>query len=210
MHPLPGFYISDSTDEEIALLGGHSRQRAGECSAIASRLWPRVVGYRASRFTALVARSPSSSTRVRRCRPERGLACCLDVDLYQCHVPDPYTPIEETMSALDDFVRSGKVRYVGCSNFTVGQLYQSHWAAHTSGSTGFVCLQAHYSLLARAIEAEILPACEDLGLGTITYGPLANGLLTGRYRKCEPPVPGSRMHQWLHYDNPAAGDGSKP
>lgn len=127
------------------------------------------------------------------------------VDLYQCHVPDPATPIEETMSALDDFVRSGKVRYLGCSNFTVGQLYRSQWAAQNLGSAGFTSLQPHYSLLARTIEAEILPACEHLGLGTITYGPLASGLLTGRYRKGDTPEPGTRMYQWLHYDNPAAG-----
>lgn len=127
------------------------------------------------------------------------------IDLYQCHVPDPVTPAEETMSALDDFVRSGKVRYVGCSNFTVGQIYQAQWAAANLAATGFVSLQSHYSLLVRAIEAEILPACEHLGLGTITYGPLASGLLAGRYRKGDTPEPGTRMHQWLHYDNPAAG-----
>lgn len=127
------------------------------------------------------------------------------VDVYQCHVPDPATPIEETMSALDDFVRSGKVRYLGCSNFTVGQLYQSQWAAHNLGGTAFVSLQPHYSLLARTIEAEILPACEQLGIGVITYGPLASGLLTGRYRKGDAAEPGTRMHQWWHYDNPAAG-----
>ncbi len=111
------------------------------------------------------------------------------IDLYQCHVPDPATPIEETMSALDDFVRSGKVRYVGCSNFTVGQLYAAQWAAQRLGATGFVSLQPHYSLLARTIEAEILPACRQLGLGAITYGPLASGLLSGRYRGATPPGP---------------------
>jgi aryl-alcohol dehydrogenase-like predicted oxidoreductase len=102
-------------------------------------------------------------------------------------------------------VRCGKVRYLGCSNFTVAQLYQSQWAAQNIGGTGFISLQPHYSLLARSIEAEILPACEHLGLGAITYGPLASGLLAGRYRKGDTPEPGTRMHQWMHYDNPAAG-----
>jgi aryl-alcohol dehydrogenase-like predicted oxidoreductase len=89
------------------------------------------------------------------------------VDLYQCHVWDEATPTEETMSALDEFVRSGKVRYLGCSNFTVAQIIESQWAAQRLGGSGFVSLQPHYSLLARDIEAEILPACDRLGLGAI-------------------------------------------
>ena len=126
------------------------------------------------------------------------------VDLYQCHVWDEATPTEETMSALDEFVRSGKVRYLGCSNFTVAQIIESQWAAQRLGGSGFVSLQPHYSLLARDIEAEILPACDRLGLGAITYGPLASGMLAGRYRYGITPEPGTRMDQWLHYDNPAA------
>lgn len=126
------------------------------------------------------------------------------IDLYRSHVPDPATPIDETMSCLDDFVGSGKVRYLGCSNFTVGQLYESQWAAQRLGGTRFISLQPHYSLLARTIEAEILPACRDLELGVITYAPLASGLLTGRHRKGDTPQQGSRLHQWLHHDNPAA------
>lgn len=126
------------------------------------------------------------------------------IDLYQCHVWDPATPLEETMATLDGFVRSGKVRYLGCSNFTAAQIVEAQWAAQRLGATGFVSLQPHYSLLEREIEAEILPTCAQRGIGAITYGPLASGILAGRYRPGVAPEPGSRMHQWLSYDMPAA------
>jgi aryl-alcohol dehydrogenase-like predicted oxidoreductase len=119
------------------------------------------------------------------------------VDLYQCHLWDPTTPIEETMSTLDGFVRSGKVRYIGCSNFTAAQIVQSQWAADRIGGTPFVSLQPQYSLLVRVIEAEILPVCEQLGLGTIAYGTLGGGVLNGRYRRDEAPDPDSRMGRLL-------------
>ena len=117
------------------------------------------------------------------------------IDLYQCHVLDPATPADETMSTLDDFVRFAKVRYVGCFEFTVAQLYRARSAAHEIGGTGFGSLQPHYSLRARVIEAEDPAAWEQLGLGVITYGPLTNGLLTGCYRKGDTPAPGTPMHQ---------------
>lgn len=110
------------------------------------------------------------------------------IDLYQCHQWDAATPIEETMATLDGFVRSGKVRYIGCSNFTAAQIVEARWAAERAGGTPFVSLQPQYSLVARAIEAEILPACERHGLGTLTYSPLANGVLTGRYARGAAPA----------------------
>jgi aryl-alcohol dehydrogenase-like predicted oxidoreductase len=104
------------------------------------------------------------------------------VDLYQCHQWDDSTPIEETTSTLDGFVRSGKVRYLGCSNFTAAQIVESQWAAHRGNTTPFISLQPQYSLLARSIEAEILPTCQRHGLGTLVWSPLGGGVLTGRYR----------------------------
>jgi aryl-alcohol dehydrogenase-like predicted oxidoreductase len=115
------------------------------------------------------------------------------VDLYQCHFPDADTPIEETMSALDDFVRSGKVRYIGCSNFAGSQIVEAQWAADRIGGTPFVSLQPRYSLIARDIEADVLPACGRHGLGTLVYSPLAGGVLTGKYRRGEAPAPDTRF-----------------
>jgi len=126
------------------------------------------------------------------------------VDLYQCHNWDPDVPIEETMATLDGFIRQGKVRYIGCSNYTASQLIESQWASARLGTTPFISLQPHYSLLAREIEAEILPACARHGLGTLTYGPLAGGVLAGRYRRGTHPEAGSRLHQWLEFNPTAA------
>jgi aryl-alcohol dehydrogenase-like predicted oxidoreductase len=128
------------------------------------------------------------------------------VDLYQCHNWYPDTPVEETMSTLDGFVRDGKVRYLGCSNYPVGAIIESQWAAQRLSATPFISLQAQYSLIARQIEAEIMPACERHGLGLLTYSPLAGGILAGRYQRDREPAPGSRLRHWLDFPNPAAGD----
>ncbi|WBB82528.1 aldo/keto reductase [Micromonospora sp. WMMD882] len=115
------------------------------------------------------------------------------IDLYQMHEPDPGTPIEETLAALDDLVRAGKVRYLGNSNFTGWQIADADWTARTAGTSRFVSAQNHYSLLERAVEAEVTPACERFGLGLLPFFPLANGLLTGKYRRDEQPPAGSRL-----------------
>jgi aryl-alcohol dehydrogenase-like predicted oxidoreductase len=101
------------------------------------------------------------------------------IDLYQMHEPDEGTPIEETLGALDELVREGKVRHVGSSNFSARQIEEADRAA--AGRTRFVSAQNHYSLVERAVEDEILPACERLGIGMLPYFPLASGLLTGKY-----------------------------
>ncbi|HEY1281182.1 MAG TPA: aldo/keto reductase [Acidimicrobiales bacterium] len=121
------------------------------------------------------------------------------IDLYQMHVPDPATPIEETLSALDDLVHEGKVRYVGHSNFTAWATADADWVARSKGYERFVSAQNEYSLMRRNVEAELLPACEHYGLGFLPYFPLFSGLLTGKYRRGEPPPEGSRYHVWnLH------------
>ncbi len=104
------------------------------------------------------------------------------IDLYQLHQPDPLTPIDETLRALEDLVRQGKVRYIGCSNLTGWQVVEAHWTAATGGTSEFVSCQDEYNLLNRAIEGQLLPAMERYGLGLLPYFPLASGLLTGKYR----------------------------
>lgn len=107
------------------------------------------------------------------------------LDLYQLHGPDPATPIEETLAALTELVREGKVRYVGSSNLSAWQVADADWTARTSGLERFVSAQNHYNLLHREAEAELLPACERYGVGLLPYYPLANGMLTGKYRRGE-------------------------
>ena len=114
------------------------------------------------------------------------------IDLYQLHAPDPTVPIEETLGALDELVAAGKVREIGCSNYSAGELREA--AAHTArGKARFVSVQNEYSLLQRAVEEEVVPACEQLDVALLPYFPLAAGLLTGKYRRGQPPPAGSRL-----------------
>ena len=115
------------------------------------------------------------------------------IDLYQLHQPDPVTPIEETLAALHELVLEGKVRYVGCSNFSGWELVDADWTARTGGYARFVSAQNRYSLLDRSIEAELVPACEQLGVGVLPFFPLEYGLLTGKYRRGQAAPAGSRL-----------------
>lgn len=115
------------------------------------------------------------------------------IDLYQMHFPDPETPIEETLSTLNDLVREGKVRYVGNSNFSGWQIADADWTARTRGFERFVSAQNHYSLVERGVEKEVVPACLHFGLGLIPFFPLANGLLTGKYRRGQLAPQGTRL-----------------
>jgi aryl-alcohol dehydrogenase-like predicted oxidoreductase len=115
------------------------------------------------------------------------------IDLYQVHKLDPITPIEETLRALDDLIRQGKVRYVGCSNFPAWKVVASAWAASDLGLNGFVACQDEYSLIERGIDAELLPAMQEYGLGLLPFFPLASGLLTGKYRRNAAPPAGTRL-----------------
>jgi aryl-alcohol dehydrogenase-like predicted oxidoreductase len=115
------------------------------------------------------------------------------IDLYQLHAPDAATPLEETLAALHELVTEGKVRYVGCSNFAGWQVADADWIARSGGLTPFISAQNEYSLVARGVEAELVPACERFGLGVLPYYPLANGLLTGKYRRGEAPPAGTRL-----------------
>jgi aryl-alcohol dehydrogenase-like predicted oxidoreductase len=115
------------------------------------------------------------------------------IDLYQIHSPDPETPLDETLRALDDLVHSGKVRYIGCSNYPAWELAKSLWISDREGLSRFDCVQPRYNLLFRHIEAELLPLVQDQGIGVISYNPLAGGLLTGRYQPGQMPSEGTRF-----------------
>jgi aryl-alcohol dehydrogenase-like predicted oxidoreductase len=109
------------------------------------------------------------------------------IDLYQTHSPDANTPIEETLRALDDLVRQGKVRYIGCSNYSGWELMEANLTARYQGLTPFVSIQPHYSLVERQnFEKHVLPAVRRLGTGIIPYSPLGKGFLTGKYRRGQP------------------------
>lgn len=105
------------------------------------------------------------------------------IDLLQIHRPDRNTPIEETLRALDDLVREGKIRYIGSSNYAAWHLVEAMWTARTHHCTPFISEQPQYNILDRAIERELVPACQEYGVGIIPYSPLAGGVLTGKYRR---------------------------
>jgi aryl-alcohol dehydrogenase-like predicted oxidoreductase len=120
------------------------------------------------------------------------------IDLYQMHKPDPKTPIEETLRALDDLVKAGKVRYIGCSNFAAWQLSEALWTSRAGNLNSFVTVQPRYNLFERQIEKELVPCCNAHGVGIIPWGPLAGGFLTGKYRRGEQPstgAPGTRPNK---------------
>ena len=115
------------------------------------------------------------------------------VDLYQLHHPDPETPIDESLRALDDVVRAGKARYVGCSNFPAYQVARALGRSELLGVARFDSAQPRYNLLFRQIERDLLPLCREEGIGVIPYNPLAGGLLSGKHRRDSGPTPGTRF-----------------
>jgi aryl-alcohol dehydrogenase-like predicted oxidoreductase len=118
------------------------------------------------------------------------------VDLYQTHLQDRAVPIEETLSALDALVRQGKVRYVGCSNYTGYRLVESLWAAERHGLERYASIQLQWSLVARDCERELVPAARAFGMGTLVWSPLGRGFLSGKYRRGTPPPGDARLAAW--------------
>ena len=118
------------------------------------------------------------------------------IDLYQMHFPDNETPIDETLRALDDLVTSGKVRYIGSSNFASWQISEAAWTSITNEVSNFVSLQTRYSILNRDMEKEIVPACEKHNISILPFFPLESGLLTGKVKRDEDPPPGTRLAIW--------------
>ena len=133
---------------------------------------------------------------------ERAVAASLDrlgtdyIDVYQMHQPDPDTPIEETLEALTDLVHRGVVRCIGHSNFNGWQIADADWTARTRGLARFVSAQNEWSLLQRGVEAEVMPACRQFGLGQLPFFPLASGFLTGKYRRGADLPEGTRLAAW--------------
>ncbi len=115
------------------------------------------------------------------------------IDLYQLHRMDPVTPLEETLGALDELVREGKVLYIGCSHISGWELVDADWTAQAAGLSRFISAQNEYNLISRGIEAEVVPAAAHVGAGILPYYPLASGLLTGKYRRGAPAPEGSRL-----------------
>jgi aryl-alcohol dehydrogenase-like predicted oxidoreductase len=152
---------------------------------VASKFGMRVDDARRGARPAYVRQALDDSLR------RLGMSC---IDLYQLHEPDPTVPIADTLGALDDLVAAGKVREIGCSNFSVAQLREAASAA-APGAARFVSVQNEYSLVHREAEAEVLPECERLGLAFIPFFPLASGLLTGKYQRGTPPPEGTRLSQ---------------
>jgi aryl-alcohol dehydrogenase-like predicted oxidoreductase len=126
------------------------------------------------------------------------------IDLYQYHLVDPLTPLEETVRALDDLVHQGKVRYIGCSHMPAWQVVDATWTARTHDLARFVACEDEYSLLSRDIERELIPAMAQHGIGLLPYYPLASGLLTGKYKRGEPFPADSRFAVIKDRDYPAA------
>ena len=118
------------------------------------------------------------------------------IDLYQMHYHDELTPIEETLRALDDLVRQGKVRYIGCSNMLPWHVVEAQWTSRHHNLHRFATMQAEYSVLVREIEREMLPALEAYNIGLLPYFPLASGLLTGKYGRTSPPPADTRFSAW--------------
>ncbi len=180
------FDTSDSYGESEVRLGqalGHHRDEVVIGTKFGSPVGPDGTGGAAPGYVAqAIERS------LRRLGTDR-------VDLYQLHRPDPQTPIADTLGALDDLVRQGKVREIGCSNFSADQLRQAE-AAVAPGAARFVSVQNQYNLVHRDDEREVLPECERLGLAYLPYFPLASGLLSGKYTKGEAPPEGTRLNRW--------------
>jgi aryl-alcohol dehydrogenase-like predicted oxidoreductase len=127
------------------------------------------------------------------------------IDLYQVHMQDTSVGVDETLRALDDLVTQGKVRYVGCSNYTGYRLVESLWTAEKLRTHRYESVQLQWSLAVRAAEREIVPACRTFGLGMLVWSPLARGFLSGKYKRNQPPPPGTRLESWQDsykaYDN---------
>ena len=169
------FDTADCYAESEARLGRALKARRAE-AVIATKFGQRYLGFEGGANPDYIRRAVDRSLQ------QLGTDY---IDLYQLHLPDPATPIADTLSALDGLVRTGKVREIGCSNFSAAQLREAH-AVALEGAARFVSVQNRYSLLGRADEAEVFPECERLSLAYLPCLPLASGLLSGKYRRDEP------------------------
>lgn len=170
-----GAWMAEAKSRERVVLATKFRFRMGE--------GPNSTG--ASRYR--IVRTVEES--LRRLRTDR-------IDLYQIHMQDIDTPEEETLRALDDLVRAGKVLYLGASNYAAYRLTDSQWISKCEHLHRFVALQMQYSLMVRDLEREHLPLCQQFGIGVLPWSPLAGGFLSGKYARNQPPPPGVRFEKW--------------
>ncbi len=170
-----GAWMAESNSRDRVVLATKFRFRMGEGAN----------GTGASRYRIVRAVEES----LRRLKTDR-------IDLYQIHMQDIETPEEETLRALDDLVRSGKVLYLGASNYAAYRLTDSQWISKSEHLHRFVALQMQYSLMVRDLEREHIPVCSKFGLGVLPWSPLAAGFLSGKYAKDKPPPPGVRLEKW--------------
>jgi len=182
-------YNSGASEDLLGQLLGERRKQV----VLATKF-----GWAADGSRALVGASRGSIMQsvegsLRRLRTDR-------IDHYQLHRPDPATPIEETLRALDQLVRQGKIRHIGCSNLTGAQVAEAQQASQRHGLARFICAQDQYSLLARGIERELIPAIQAHGMGLVPYFPLASGLLSGKFRRGAPLPPNTRMSNARYAD----------
>jgi aryl-alcohol dehydrogenase-like predicted oxidoreductase len=179
-----GAWLSDTKSRDRVVLATKFRFRMGD--------GPNATG--ASRYR--IMRTVEDS--LRRLKTDR-------IDLYQIHMQDIDTPEEETLRALDDLVKAGKVLYLGASNYAAYRLTDSQWIAKSEHLHRFVSLQMQYSLMVRDLEREHIPVCKQFGLGVLPWSPLAAGFLSGKYAKNQPPPAGGRLEKWKErfagYDN---------
>jgi aryl-alcohol dehydrogenase-like predicted oxidoreductase len=180
-------YNSGASEELLGQVLGERRKQV----VLATKFGLAVDGSRAGASRAYVMRAAEAS--LKRLRTDW-------IDLYQLHRPDAATPIEETLRALDDLVRQGKARQIGCSNLSGAQLGAAQQTAQRFGLSSFVCAQDQYSLLARGIERELVPALQTHGIGLIPYFPLAAGLLSGKFKRGAPLSADSRMSNRRYSD----------
>ena len=172
--------------ESETMLGRALKEHSRDNLVIASKCW-------FPSDAAVTARGLSRKHIVEACEASLRRLDLDTIDLYQFHGPDPYTPIEESLRAADDLISAGKIRYLGCSNFYAWQIAKTNGVAALKGYEPLVSAQHLYNLLRRDIEREILPACDDQGLGMICWSPLAAGMLTGKYRDQSQPDAQSRI-----------------
>lgn len=178
------------SEEYLGRILGDRRKRVVLCTKFGVSMTPGVAAKDTSRRYITTAVEAS----LRRLRTDY-------IDVYMLHRPDAVTPIEETLRALDDLVRQGKVRYLGCSNLPAWRVVEAHWTSVHHGLHRFVCAQDEYSLLARSPERELIPALESCGAGLLPYFPLASGLLSGKYRRDAPLPTGSRIGDFRQYQD---------
>ena len=178
------------SEDYLGRILGERRKQVVLCTKFGVSMTPGVTAKDTSRGYIMTAVEAS----LRRLRTDY-------IDVYMLHRPDAVTPIEETLRALDDLIRQGKVRYIGCSNLPAWRVVEAHWTAVHHGLHRFVCAQDEYSLLARSPERELIPALERCGAGLLPYFPLASGLLSGKYRRDAPLPAGSRIGDFRQYQD---------